>query len=96
VTGGSGVTAWGIGGNVLVDNIGSTAITAKVALAAPATGAAAYVLTAPSLSSHAVTIGGSAVSGTGSFTPTAQPLSVAGATVTVTIPAHSAALVQTR
>lgn len=50
---------------------------------------------APSLSSHAVTIGGSAVDDTGSFTPTAQPLSVTGTTVTVTVPAHSAALVQT-
>ena len=95
VSGGSGVTAWGIGNNVLIDNIGSAAITAKVALAAPATGAGEYVLTAPSLSSHAVTIGGSAVGGTGSFTPTAQTLSVTGTAVTVTVPAHSAALVQT-
>jgi len=53
------------------------------------------VLTAPSLSSHAVTIGGSAVSANGSFTPTAQQLSAHGATVTVTVPADSAVLVQT-
>jgi len=95
VSGASGVTAWGIGNNVLIDNIGSAAITAKVALTEPATSVGAYVLTAPSLSSHAVTIGGSAVSANGSFTPTAQQLSAHGATVTVTVPADSAVLVQT-
>jgi hypothetical protein len=95
VSGGSGVTAWGVGNNVLIDNIGSAAITAKVTLSASATGAAEYVLTAPSLTSHAVTIGGSAVGVSGSFSPSAQSVSVNGVTVTVTVPAHSAALVKT-
>lgn len=95
VSGGSGVTAWGVGNNVVIDNIGSSAITAKVTLSASATGAGEYVLTAPSLTSHAVTIGGSAVGASGSFTPSAQSVSINGATVTVTVPAHSAALVKT-
>lgn len=95
VSGGSGVTAWGIGNNVLIDNVGSSAITATITLSASATAAGEYVLTAPSLSSHAVTIGGSAVSAVGSFTPTPTSVSVSGTTTTVTVPAHSAALVQT-
>jgi len=94
VSGGSGVTAWGIGNNALIDNIGSAAVTAQVVLAASASSARGYVLSAPSLSSHAVTIGGSVVGDTGSFTPTPQPLSVMGTTVTVNVPAHRAVLVQ--
>jgi hypothetical protein len=95
VSGGKGVTAWGIGDNVLVDNIGSSAVSATITLSASATGAGEYVLTAPSLSSHAVTIGGSAVGVSGSFTPNPTSVSVSGTTTTVTIPADSAALVQT-
>ena len=95
VSGGSGVTAWAIGDNVLVDNIGSSAVKATITLPATATSASDYVLTAPSLSSRAVTIGGSAVGVTGSFMPTPVSASVSGTTTTVTVPADSAALVQT-
>jgi hypothetical protein len=95
VSGGSGVTAWAIGNNVLVDNIGSSAVKATITLPASATAASEYVLTAPSLSSHAVTIGGAAVGVSGSFNPTPTSASVSGTTTTVTIPADSAALVQT-
>lgn len=95
VSGASGVTAWAIGNNVLVDNIGSSAVKATITLPASATSASEYVLTAPSLSSRAVTIGGSAVSASGSFTPKPVSVSVSGTTTTVTVPADSAVLVQT-
>jgi hypothetical protein len=96
VGGGSGVTAWGIGNNVFVDNKGTAAIRATVTLAAPAGSAVEYVLTAPTLSSTAVTIAGSSVSGSGAFTPSPQHLAVAGRTVVIDVPAGSAALLVTR
>ena len=96
VSGGSGVSAWAIGDNVVVDNKGASAITATVTLSAAATAGASYVLTAPSLTSKAVTIAGSAVSADGTFTPTPKPVAVHGKQMTVTVPAGSAALVVTR
>ena len=96
VSGPSGVTAWGVGNNVFIDNIGSSAITATVTLAAPASNASEYVLTAPSLSSHSVAIGGSSVSASGAFNPVPTSATVSGQRVTVNVPAGSAALVVTR
>jgi hypothetical protein len=95
VSGGSGVTAWGIGNNVFVDNKGSSAIRATITLAASAKTASEYVLTAPSLSSTAVTIAGSSVSSNGVFNPAPQPATVSGRSVVVNVPAGSAALLVT-
>ena len=96
VSGASGVTAFGIGHNAIVDNKGGSAVTATVTLPATVAGANAYVLTAPSLTSKAITIGGSGVAADGSFHPVAQPLPVSGGThVTVTVPAGSAVLIAT-
>ena len=96
VTGGTGVTAWAIGGNVFVNNKGTSAIHATVTLPTPATAADEYVLTAPALSSTAVTIAGSAVSRGGAFTPAPSRVTVTGRTLTIDVPAGSAALVLTR
>ena len=96
VTGATGVTAWGIGNNVFVDNKGTTAITATVTLPAAATAAVEYVLTAPSLTSKAITIAGSPVSGAGAFTPAPTHVAVSGTRMTVSVPANSAALVVTQ
>ena len=95
VSGGTGVTAWGIGNNVFVDNEGTSAITATVTLAGSASTAAEYVLTAPSLSSKSVTIAGSAVSASGAFTPAPTHKTVSARKVVVSVPADSAALLVT-
>ncbi|HEU5354883.1 MAG TPA: hypothetical protein VFU65_10495 [Actinocrinis sp.] len=95
VSGASGVTAWGIGANVVLDNKSSAALTATVHLAASATRAAGYPLTAPSLTSKSITIAGSGVSVTAAFHPTPQQLAVSGSTVTVSVPAGSAMLIVT-
>jgi hypothetical protein len=95
VTGASGVSSWAIGNNVFIDNKGTSAITATVTLAAPATTASSYVLTAPSLTSKGVTIAGSAVSGDGGFTPAPKRIAVSGTRMTVSVPAGSAVLVVT-
>lgn len=94
VSGASGVSAWGIGGNVIVVNKSSATLTATVHLAASATKVAAYPLTAPSLTSKSVTIAGSAVSVSAAFQPTPQQLTVSGGAVTVTVPAGSAVLLR--
>ena len=96
VSGGSGVSAFAIGGNVVVDNKGTSAITAKVTLAASATSGESYVLTAPSLTSKAVTIGGSAVGADGAFAPVPKAVAVHGRAMTVSVPAGSAAVVVAR
>ena len=96
VTGASGVTAWGIGRNVFVDNESSAAITATITMPARAHNASEYVMTAPSLASNAITIAGSAVNVRGSFHPAPQRVSVAGNQVVINVPADSAALVVTR
>jgi hypothetical protein len=54
------------------------------------------VLTAPSLTSKAITIAGSGVDAHGTFTPTPQTAAVTGGKVTVGVPAGSAVLVVTR
>ncbi|HEV2362228.1 MAG TPA: ricin-type beta-trefoil lectin domain protein [Acidimicrobiales bacterium] len=92
VSGGSGVTAFGIGNNVIVDNEGSSALTATITLASAATSAKSYVLTAPSLTSKSVTIAGSGVSVSGAFSPKPATVSVSGNRLTVSIPAGSADL----
>ncbi len=96
VSGGSGVAAWGIANNVVLNNKSSSAITATVKLAAAAARASGYVLTAPSLTSKAITLAGSGVTASGGFHPAPQSLSVSGTTVVVTVPADSAVLVLTR
>jgi hypothetical protein len=96
VSGGTGITAWSIGDNVIVDNKGSAAITATVTLPARADAAVEYLLTAPSLSSTAITIAGSSVSGTAAFHPAPRTLSVSGKKIVLDIPAGSAALIVTR
>jgi hypothetical protein len=96
VSGGSDITAWGIGHNVVVNNKSGASVTVSLKLVAPASSASAYVLTAPSLTSKAITIAGSGVSISGSFTPVPRPLAVSGASTSVTIPADSATLIVTR
>lgn len=95
VAGGSAVTAWGIGNNVFVDNEGLASIRTTVTLSAPANTAHEYVLTGPSLSGKAITIAGSTVSASGTFTPKPQTIAVSGHTVTINVPADSAALLTT-
>ncbi len=90
------MSAWGIGGNVVVDNKGTAAITAKVTLAASGASGEAYVLTAPSLTSKAVTIGGSTVGADGAFAPVAKAVVVHGREMTVSVPAGSAVVVVVR
>ena len=91
----SGVDAWGIGNNVVVNNEGASVLTATVTLTATAAKASGYVLTGPSLTSKTITIAGSGVSGSAAFHPAPQTLTVSGRTVTMSVPAHSAALVLT-
>jgi hypothetical protein len=93
--GASGVDAWGIGKNVVVNNEGASVLTATVKLTATAAKASGYVLTGPSLTSKTITIAGSAVSASAAFHPAPQSLAVSGSTVTVPVPAHSAVLVVT-
>jgi len=93
VSGGSSVTAWGIGKNVFVNNKSTSAITATITLNASATTAHEYVLTAPSLTSKSVTVAGSSVSVGGAFNPAPQSVSVSGTRVVINVPAGSAALV---
>ena len=95
VSGASGVTAWAIGNNVFVDNKGTSTIKATITLPAAASTAGEYVLTAPSLTSTAITIAGSSVNHSGAFTPAPKAVTVSGRSVVVTVPADSAALVVT-
>jgi hypothetical protein len=80
---------------VFVNNKGAVPVTATVTLATPAFIAASFTLTAPSLQSTAITIGGSAVSASGQFRPIPHLQPVFGTTVKVTVPAGSAVLVDT-
>jgi len=93
VAGGSNVTAWGIGNNVFVNNESTSPITATVTLTATASKASEYVLTAPSLTSKAVTIAGSSVGVSAAFHPVPTSVAVTGQKVVITVPADSAALV---
>jgi hypothetical protein len=95
VSGASAVTAWGIGTNVIVNNESSATLTATVRLAGPATKASAYPLTAPALSSKAITLAGSNVTASAAFHPAPQGLTISGSAVTVTVPAGSAVLITT-
>jgi hypothetical protein len=95
VTGASNVTAWGIGNNVIVNNKGTAAQTFTVNLRSSATTGAEFVLTAPSLSSTAITLAGSGVDAHGSFRPMPKVVQVSGSKATVTVPAGSAALLVT-
>jgi hypothetical protein len=92
VSGASGVSAWGIGNNVVVNNKSAAALTVTVRLAAPATKVDGYPLTAPSLTSKAITLAGSGVTASASFHPAPRQLAVSGATVTVAVPPGSAVL----
>jgi hypothetical protein len=95
VSGASGVTAWGIANNVIVNNKSSAALTATVRLAGSAAKASGYPLTAASLSSKAITLAGSNVTASAAFHPVPQTLTVSGGTVTVTVPPGSAVLITT-
>ncbi|OLB79167.1 MAG: hypothetical protein AUI14_11150 [Actinobacteria bacterium 13_2_20CM_2_71_6] len=95
VSGGTGVAAWGIGANVFVTNKGGSAIAATITLSATASKASQYLLTAPSLTSKAITIAGAGVNASGAFNPTPQSVTVSGNKVVVNVPAGSAVLVVT-
>lgn len=95
VSGATGVAGWGVGNNVFVTNKGADAITATVTLPKSASHASRYLLTAPSLTSKAITIAGSGVNGAGAFDPKPQAVTVTGTKVMVTIPANSAVLLVT-
>lgn len=96
VSGGAGVTAWGIGNNVVVDNEGDATLTTSITLQALASSAKLYTLTGHALNSPQITIAGSAVSVSGGFTP--KPTSVrisSGTKAAISVPPHSAALLVT-
>ncbi|TWP48472.1 hypothetical protein FKR81_28190 [Lentzea tibetensis] len=95
VTGGSDITAWGIGNNAFVNNKGGAAVTATITLPSGASKARVYVLTAPSLDSTAITIAGSKVGKNAAFTPLPKTVPVSGKKTKVNVPAHSAVLVTT-
>ncbi|GAA3440442.1 hypothetical protein [Kutzneria kofuensis] len=95
VSGAPNVTAWGIGDNAIVNNTGSSPIHVTVKLAATAHKAEEYVLTAPSLDSTAIAIAGATVGRNGQFTPKPRHATVHGGTVTLDLPAGSAALIVT-
>jgi hypothetical protein len=90
------VSAWGIGGNVILNNKNPWPVTVTVRLAVPAAAAEEYLLTAGSLSSTAITLAGSTVDEQARFTPSPRPLAVSGNGLVVDLPAASAALVRTR
>jgi hypothetical protein len=93
ISGSSDTTAWGIGKNVIVNNKGTSAITATITLPSFAIIARTYILTASSLTSTAITIGGSGVSASGAFSPSPQLGFIFGNKVVVNVPADSAALI---
>ncbi|HZR42875.1 MAG TPA: hypothetical protein VFB12_22335 [Ktedonobacteraceae bacterium] len=95
VSGGSSITAWGIGNNVIVNNKGTAAIAATITLPSSASNAREYVLTAPALTSTAITIAGSGVNASGAFSPSPQSVSISGNKAVISVPAHSAALIVT-
>ncbi|KQV12402.1 MULTISPECIES: hypothetical protein [unclassified Kitasatospora] len=97
VTASPGVTAWGIGNNVIVNNKSNYPITTTITLADTATSAKSYELGGAQLSTKSVTVGGGTVDANGSFNGTPTNLTVTGTTkVTVTVPAHDATVVITQ
>ncbi|WP_052433427.1 hypothetical protein, partial [Streptacidiphilus carbonis] len=93
-SGGTGITAWGIGNNVFVNNKGATPSRATITLRSAAGHASEYLLTAPSLDSTAISVAGSGVNGSGAFSPSPLPVRVTGGkTVVVDVPGNSAVLV---
>ncbi len=90
------VSAWGIGGNVILDNKSPWPVRVTVRLAVPAAAAEEYLLTADSLSSTAITLAGSTVDAEARFAPSPRPLSLSGNGFVIELPAASAALVRTR
>ena len=95
VTGPPLVSAWGIGGSVMVDNKNPWRVRVTVRLAVPAARAQEYLLTAGSLSSTDITLAGSTVDAEGRFTPTPTPVALSGGRFVIDLPAGSAALVRT-
>jgi hypothetical protein len=95
VAGAANVTAWGIGKNVFVNNTGADPVHVTVKLAATAHKAEEYLLTAPALDSKAITVAGADVAKNGQFAPKPKYPAVHDNTVTIDIPAGSAALLVT-
>jgi hypothetical protein len=96
VTGLAGVSAYGIGNNVLIVNKTATALDATVTVPAAPSSARQIVLTAPALGSLAgVTIGGASIALNGSVSPQATACSVSGNSVRALVPGNSAAVVLT-
>ncbi len=96
VSGGSSITAWGIGNNVIVNNKGTATIAATITLPSSASKASLYILTAPSLTSTAITIAGSGVNANGAFSPSPQSISISSKKVMANVPPGSAALIVTQ
>lgn len=97
VTTSPGLTSWGIGNNVIVNNKSNSPITATITLADAATSAKSYELGGSQLSTTDVTVGGGRVDATGKFNGTPTNLTVTGTNkVTVTVQAHDAAAVVTQ
>jgi hypothetical protein len=88
------VSAWGIGGNVILDNKNPWPVRVSVRLAVPAAEAEEYLLTAASLSSTATTLAGSTVNAEARFTPSPKRLSMSDNGYVLDLPAASAALVR--
>jgi hypothetical protein len=88
------VSAWGIGGNVIVNNKCPWRVRATITLSGPAVRARVYLMTGGgNLRATALTIAGSPVDPDGRFTPEPLTVPVAGRTVQLDVPAASAALV---
>jgi hypothetical protein len=97
VTGITGVSAYGIGNNVIIVNKTGTALDATVTLPAAPSSARQIVLTAPALASvTGVTIGGAAIALNGSVSPQATACAVSANTVRALVPGNSAAVVLTQ
>jgi hypothetical protein len=96
VSGGGNITAYGVGGNVILVNKTSSALAATVNLPTAPTSAKQIVLTAPGLSSTSgQTVGGASIAVDGSVSPQASTCSVSGSSVLVVVPGNSAAVLIT-
>lgn len=94
ISGATGVTAWGIDNNAFLNNENVAPIKVTLTLRSAAAHASAYLLTAPSLDSTAITVAGSDVASNGAFSPSPQQVKVTSSkTVVVNVPGNSAALI---
>jgi hypothetical protein len=95
ISGGTNITAYGIGKNVIIVNKTSSALAATVTLPTAPNGAQQILLTAPELSSTSATIGGATIGLNGAVSPQANTCSVSGSSLLAVVPGNSAVVVIT-